>query len=174
MTAKDISISGSTWHHQDRESKDLAFITLAIGLLSIIAVAVLRPHVEALLSALLLVSLISLVVFLAQSKTTNIEIDREKAAVIKTTNYRVFTSSKKYPLKEFEEVELRTVDEPIEDGYRTIRYSIVLSGKVRTLELLSTDTEGEGKAIKRELAEFLGMTAQGAANSRNERAGSAQ
>lgn len=168
MTAKGISISGSMWHNQDRPNKDIAFITLATGFLSIIAVAALRPHAEALLSTLLLVSIISLVVLLIQSKTTNIEIDREKSTVLKTISYGVFTSSKEYPLKEFEEVKLRTVDAPIEGGYRKIWYSIVLSGKVRTLELLSVDTEGEGMAVQKELAEFLGLTTQEAADSRSE------
>ena len=35
MTAKDINISGSMWLHHDKPNKDLAFMTLAIGLVSI-------------------------------------------------------------------------------------------------------------------------------------------
>jgi hypothetical protein len=67
----------------------------------------------------------------------------------------MFTTRKKYPLGDFNLVQLLTVDEPVEDGYRTIRYSVALSGAGRSLELLSADTEGEGKAIQKELAEFL-------------------
>jgi len=49
-----------------------------------------------------------------------------------------------------------------------VRYSVALSGADRSLELLSADTEGEGKAIQKELADFLGLTAQEAAGSRSE------
>jgi hypothetical protein len=55
------------------------------------------------------------------------------------------------------------LNQSVEDGYRTIRYSIMLSGKTRSLELLSAETEGEGKAIQREHAEFLGFAMQSAA-----------
>jgi len=168
MTAKNINISGSMWLHHDKPSKDLAFMTLAIGLVSLVVVTILRPNAETVLGTLFLVTLVTLAVVLTQSKTTDIEIDREKAAVVKTTNYRVFTTRKKYPLGEFNQVKLLAVDQPVEDGYRTVRYSVALSGADRSLELLSADSEGEGKAIQKELAEFLGLTAQEAAGSRSE------
>jgi hypothetical protein len=101
MEAKDTSITDNKWFYQDKPKKDLAVLTMATGRVSLILVIFLRIKTEAVVSTLLLMMLITLVVFLAQSKTANIEIDREKAAVIKTTNYRVFTVRKKYPLGEF-------------------------------------------------------------------------
>jgi hypothetical protein len=48
------------------------------------------------------------------------------------------------------------VDEPVQDGYRAIRYAVVFSGKARTLELVPAETENDGKSAQKELAEFLG------------------
>lgn len=158
MTGKDISISGSMWLHQDKPDKDLAFMTLAIGLMSLVVVFILRPNAETVLGTLVLVTLVILTVFLTQATTTNIEIDRDKGEVRKSTKYFVFIMRKNYPLREFESVTLLTKDEPVEDGYRTHRYSVVLSGKSRSLELLSVDTEIEGKTRQKELAEFLSLS----------------
>ena len=168
MTGKDISISGSMWLHQDKPNKDLAFMTLAIGLVSLVVVFILRPNAETVLGTLLLVTLVVLTVFLTQAKTTNIEIDRDKGEVRKSIKYVVFTMRKSYPLQEFDRVKLLAKDEPVEDGYRIVRYSIVLSGKSRSLELLSVDTEDRREDGPKELAEFLGLTAQEAADSRSE------
>jgi len=44
---------------------------------------------------------------------------------------------------------------------------LTISGAGRSLELLSADTEGEGEAIQKELAEFLGLPSQDAAISRS-------
>jgi hypothetical protein len=167
MRGKDISISGSTWLHQDKPNKYLALMTLATGLVSLIVIIFLRPNVETVLGTLLLVTLVTLAVFLTQAKTTNIEIDRDKGAVRKKANYLVFTMRKSYPLQEFDSITMLAKDEPAEDGYRIPRYSVVLSGKSRSLELLSADTETEGKAIQKELAEFLGLPAQGTAGGRS-------
>ena len=158
MTGKDISISGSMWLHQDKPNKDLAFMTLAIGLISLVVVFILRPNAETVLGTLLLVTLVVLTVFLTQATATNIEIDRNKGEVRKSTKYFVFTMRKSYPLREFDSVAMLTKDEPAEGGYRMHRYSVALSGKSRSLELLSVDTETEGKARQKELAEFLSLS----------------
>lgn len=156
MATKDTGIKDNRWFHQDKPGNDLAVLAMATSLVSFLVVLFLRLSTEAVVATMLLVVLLPLVVFLTQSKTTKIEIDREKSAVIKSTNYRVVTTRKMYPLTEFNQVKLLTADQHVEDGYRTIQYSVVLSGAGQSLELLSVDSENEEKSIQRELAEFLG------------------
>ncbi len=155
MTEQDISIRGSMWLHQDKPDKDLAFMTLAIGLVSLAVVFILSPNAATVIGTLLLVTLVILAVFLTQAGATNIEIDRDQGEVRKSARYFVFSLRKSYQLKEFDRVALLAKDEPVEDGYRIVRYSVVLAGRSRNLELFSVDTEREGKERQKELAEFL-------------------
>jgi hypothetical protein len=153
-----MSIHGNVWVHQSKPNKDLAIMTLAVGLVSLIVVAFLRPNIETVLGTFLLVTLIALAVFLTHARTTNVEIDLNKSEVRKTAKYFAFTLRKSYPLQEFDKVTLAMRDEPIEDGYRIPRYSVMLSGKSRLLELFSADTVAEGSAIQKELSAFLNLS----------------
>jgi len=158
VSTENTSINGSVWVHESKPNKDLAIMTLAIGLASLIVVAFLRPNLETVLGTLLLVTFVALVVFLTQTKITNIEIDRHTAEVRKTAKYFAFTLRKSYPFQEFDAVILSAQDEPVEGGYRMPRYAVILFGKDRSMELLSTDTEAEGNAIQKEIAEFLNLS----------------
>lgn len=168
MITKHINISGNMWLHQDKPSKDLAYLTLATCIAAFISVVVLRPNTEAILGTLILVTLVTLTIFLTKATTTRIEIDRDKGEIRTTKKYLVITLRRRVPLREFDSILMLAQDEPVEDGYRIRQYTVALSGKGRSLELLSADSEAEGKTIQRELAEFLGLTAQDATGSRSE------
>lgn len=159
MTTKDNGINGSRWSHQNKPSKDLAVMTLLISIVSFIVVLFLRTDAEAVIDTTLLVTLVTLSVFLVQTKTTTIEIDRDKGTVNKMAKYLMFTMRKSYPLQEFDGVKLLEKDDPAEEGYRIRRFSVVLSGRNRSLELFSADSETEGKAFQKELAGFLKLSA---------------
>lgn len=155
MTA-GATIRNNRWLHQDKQGNSLTVLTAATAFVSVLAVLLLRSNTEALVSTLILVSFVVATVVLSQSRTTTVEIDRDKGEVIKSTKYLLFTSRKRYRLQEFDEVRLLTMDESVEDGYRTIRYALVLSGKARSLELLSASSETEGLAARQELTEYIG------------------
>lgn len=158
MMAKGAIIRNSRWLHQDDPGSGLAALTAATGIASLLVVIALQRDIASIASTLVLVAAITLVVYLAQSRVTEVEIDIEAAVIKKSTKFPFFAFHKKYPLRDFDEVKLTAMDEPVQDGYRSIRYAVVLSGKTRSLELLSTERENEGQEIQKELAAFLGMT----------------
>jgi hypothetical protein len=168
MTTKHINISGNLWLHLEEPSKDLAYLTLATCLAALITVVVLRPSTEIILGTLVLVTLVTLTIFLTKTTTTRAEIDRDKGEIRTTKKYLVITLRRSVPLRDFDSILMLTQDETVEDGYRLRQYTVALSGKSRSLELLSADSKTEAKMIQRELAEFLGMTMQEAAGSRSE------
>jgi len=144
-------------------------MTLAIGIVSLTAVYVARSNAETLLGMMLLATLVVLTVFLTQTKTAIIEIDRDKGVVRKTTTYLlVFTLRNSYPLQEFDSVLLTEKDELIEEGYWMVSYSIVLTGTSRSLELYSTSVETECKKRQKELSEFLHVRANDHTKDRRE------
>lgn len=151
------TIRNNRWLHQDKPGNSLTVLVFATGCVLVLVVLLLRLNTESVVSALLLVSLLVAAVALSQLRTTTVEIDRDKGEVVKLTKYLLFTSRKRYRLQEFDAVRLLIVDEPVEDGYRAIRYALVLSGKARSLELLSASTEAEGTAAQQELVEYIGF-----------------
>lgn len=156
MTA-GATIRNNRWLHQDKPGNSLMVLTAATGSVAVLAVLLLRSDTEGVVSTMILVFFVVATVVLSQSRTTTVEIDRDKGEVIRSTKYLLFTSRKRYGLEEFDEVRLLTVDEPVEDGYRTIRYALVLSGKTRSLELLSANTKAEGMEARQELVGYLGL-----------------
>lgn len=153
-----ITIRNNRWFHQDRPNNDLTVLTAAAGFVSVLAVLLLRSNTEAVVSTLILMCIVVAAVVLSQSRTTTAEIDRDRGEAIKSTKYFVFAFRRRYRLEEFNAVRLLTVDEPVVDGYRAIRYALVLSGNSRSVELLSADSETEGLEARQRLAEFIGIS----------------
>lgn len=161
MTSRQITISGGTWFHKDRPGNDIVYLTFALGIAALVSALLFRPSADVLVGTLSLVTLVTLSVFFAKSASASVEIDRDLGEVRMARNFHLFTHRRCYPLRAFDRVVVSASDVPVDGGYRIMRFRVVLSGKGRTLEVFSADTESEGKAIQKELSEFLGMTAQG-------------
>jgi hypothetical protein len=113
--------------------------------------------------ALLTVVLVILFVVSGPTTGTTMEINRRDGTVTKTEGFFLFKKQKTSSLRMFVGVEMIEKNIIVEDGYGVTCYSIVLEGGDESLELLSTDDRQKGRAIRKELIEFLELSKELAA-----------
>jgi hypothetical protein len=94
---------------------------------------------------------------------TKIELNRRDGTVTKTEGFFFFKKQKTSSLRMFDTVNMHLKNITVEEGYGVIRYSVVLEGRDISLELLSTDDKQKGRAIQKELIDFLELSNKRAA-----------
>jgi len=155
MTPFYNRIHENVWIHREEPIRALVVIALLNTIVVSIVALFFSTNADTVLKMFIALSLVIVIALLFLAKSTLIEIDRKKGTVNTTVRYLLFTRRRSIPLQEFDRVEMVAKDDPVEDGYRIVRYSIVLLGGKRSLELLSVDSEREGNTRQKELAEFL-------------------
>lgn len=153
-------ITENTWSYRNETGTKITVAVLVVPFLSFLAMIALHKDMDTVWLVLLGVVIIIAVVVSKPTTGMNIEINRSKGTVTKTEKFLLFKNKKTSSLKMFDAINMIEKNIAVEEGYRVIRYSIVLQGGDASLELLSTDDKQEGKAIQKELIEFLELSNQ--------------
>ena len=159
MVTNPITIKGSMWMYQEASGKGPVCLAFASGLAASSAAVLFFSHGGVLPSTAAILSFIILAGYLAGAASRTIEIDRDSGEIRTTKKYLGIAHRRNYSLREFSCVRTSTLEQAVEDGYGITRYSVVLSGRTRTLELIAAESEAEGKAIEEQLAQFLDLSA---------------
>lgn len=151
------------WSYRDEPGTKIAFTIIFVLAISFLAMIAVNRGLDRVWPVLLSVVLVMVFVVSGQTTGTNIEINRRDGTVTKTEVFFLFKRQKTSSLRMFDAVDMIEKNIIVEDGYGVTRYSIVLEGGDASLELLSTDDKQKGRAIRRELIEFLELSKEHAA-----------
>jgi hypothetical protein len=153
----DFTEQEDIWSYRDEPGMKLS--CAALGLLAIsflVMIAFSRSVEPAWIVILSAAAIIAVVV--SRLTGTAIEISRRDGTVTKTDGFSFFKKQRTFPLRMFDNVILLEKNLTVEEGYGVTRYSIVLKGGDGFLELFSTDDKQKGRAIRKELIEFLDLS----------------
>lgn len=100
---------------------------------------------------------------------TRITIDRENGTVERIRGFFFWQKRELFELSRFDNVRLFARATAVEEGYERMWYSVYLERPGLSLELLSTDVEGEAGSLHWELAECLAAVERSKTGSASER-----
>ena len=152
--AMDFTTQENIWSYRDEPGTKLFCVALGVLAISFMVMIAFSRRVESAWPVILSVAAI-IVVVVSRLTVTVIEINRRDGTVKKTGGFSFFKKQKTFQLGMFDNVNLIEKNLTVEEGYGITRYSIVLEGGDLFLELLSTDDMQKGRAIRKELIEFL-------------------
>ncbi len=152
--AMDFTTQENIWSYRDEPGTKLFCVALGVLAISFLLMIAFSRSVEPPWPVILSVAAI-IVVVVSRLTGTVIEINRRDGTVKKTGGFSFFKKQKTFQLGMFDNVNLIEKNLTVEEGYGITRYSIVLEGGDLFLELLSTDDMQKGRAIRKELIEFL-------------------
>ena len=161
--AADIMTQETIWSYKDEPGAKIAFTVLFVLAILFLAMISIGSGMDRVWPPILGVVLVILFIVSGTTWGTNIEINRRDATVKTTEVFFLFKKQKTYYLRMFDTAEMVEKNVIVEDGYGVTRYSIVLEGGDASRELLSTDDEQKGRAIRKELIEFLELSKERAA-----------
>jgi hypothetical protein len=101
--------------------------------------------------------LIALLIFLLMTKKKVLEINLRDKTINKWSQVLLFKKSKIRPITDFDSIKISPKTVPVEEGYQSIVYSLVLSGPSVTIEILSFNDKEEAKKHLYELSTFLDL-----------------
>jgi hypothetical protein len=156
--AADIMTQGTIWSYRDEQGTKIVFTVLFVLAISFLAMIAINRGMDSVWLALLSIVIVILFVVSGLTTGTNIEINRRDGTVMKTEGFFLSKKRKTSYLRMFDTVKLLEKNITVEEGYGVTRYSIVLEGRDASLELLSTDDKQKGRAIRKELIEFLELS----------------
>jgi hypothetical protein len=101
--------------------------------------------------------LIALLIFLLITKKKVLEINLRDKTISKWSRILFFKKNNIYPINNFNSIQISPKTVPVEEGYLSIVYSLVLSGPSVTIEILSFNDKEEAKKHLYELSTFLDL-----------------
>ncbi len=153
---KSSFVGKDIWSYHTKPEVSLVWFALWFTIIFSIAVVVLLQYnSNSVISLVLAIMVFIFVIIAIGTANTTVLINRRDATVKKSRKILFFSKDRIYPLGDFHAIRLLKKVAPIEEGYRTIFYSLVLQGKKSFLEILSTGDEDDGESLKRELSTFL-------------------
>jgi hypothetical protein len=155
--AMDFNTRENIWSYRDEPGTKPFCAALGVLVISFLLMIAFSRSVEPAWPVILVVAVIIAVVVSRLTRTA-IEINRRDGTVTKTDGFSFFKKQKTFQLGMFDNVILIGKNLTVEEGYGITCYSVVLEGGDVLLELLSTDDLQKGRAIRKELLEFLEMS----------------
>jgi hypothetical protein len=89
-----------------------------------------------------------------------LEINRRDKIINKCSQVLFFSKCKIQRITDFDSISMSPKIVPVEEGYLSTVYSLVLSGPIVTLEILSFDDKEEAEKHLHELSTFLNLRAE--------------
>ena len=99
--------------------------------------------------------LIGASIFLLITKKKILEINRRDKTINKWSQVLFFKKSKIYPINDFVSIKIFPKTMPVEEDYKSIVYSLVLSSPGTSIEIVSLHDKEEAKKHLDELSTFL-------------------
>jgi hypothetical protein len=153
----DFTEREDIWSYSDEPGMKLSYAALGLLAISFLVMIAFSRSVEP--AWLVILSAAAIIAVVVSKLTgTTIEINRRDGTVTKTDGFSIFKKQRTFPLRMFDNVILLEKNLTVEEGYGVTRYSIVLEGGDGFLELFSTDDKQKGRAIRKELIEFLDLS----------------
>lgn len=103
--------------------------------------------------------LIALLVFLLITKKKVLEINIRDKTINKWSQVLFFKKNKIYPIHSFDSIKISPKTVPVEEGYLSTVYSLVLFGPSAFIEILSFNDKREAEKHLHELSTFLNLRA---------------
>jgi hypothetical protein len=104
--------------------------------------------------------LIGASIFLLITKKKILEISRRDKTINKWSQVLFFKKSKIYPINDFVSIKIFPETIPVEEDYKSIVYSLVLSIPGTSIEIVSLHDKEEAKKHLDELSTFLNLRAE--------------
>jgi len=104
--------------------------------------------------------IIAVLISLLITKKKVLEINRRDKTINKWSQVLFFKKSKIYPINDFVSIKISPKTMPVEEDYKSIVYSLVLSGPGTSIEIVSLYDKEEAKKHLDELSTFLNLRAE--------------
>src|SRR4030066_2333340 len=104
--------------------------------------------------------IIAVLISLLITKKKILEINRRDKTINKWSQVFFFKKSKIHPINDLVSIKIFPETIPIEEGYKSIVYSLVLSGPGTSIEIVSLHDKEEAKKHLDELSTFLNLRAE--------------